>query len=57
MAQCSQCGAETEMYFVDTPICVKCSISLEQENERRNAPHDDARRTDQFSSTWHAGNL
>jgi len=25
MAQCSKCGAETEMYFAESPICVKCS--------------------------------
>ena len=29
MAKCAYCGAETELYDGETPICIKCSEKLE----------------------------
>lgn len=30
MAKCAYCGAETELYYAQAPICVKCSEKLER---------------------------
>ena len=33
MDQCSRCGAETQLYYGDIPICLDCSKAREQSNE------------------------
>jgi hypothetical protein len=34
MAQCSRCGAETEMYFAGYPLCVTCSDVHDKETRK-----------------------
>jgi len=42
MAACTACGANTELYFKNIPVCVRCSDARESKIEDRNQSHERA---------------
>ena len=37
MTACIRCGADTELYYHNNPMCLRCSGSLEREIQQRNS--------------------
>jgi len=35
MAKCTLCGAETILFVLGTPLCVKCDDELEREKRKK----------------------